>query len=255
MLFPKSDIKEHLKSLGLTQTDTVMIHGDAGVAAQYIYDSFDDPLMAFIEELVSYFSDGTVIVPAFSYSATKGEVFDRETTPSDVGLFSEKFRLKEGVIRSNHPIFSICAIGNNAEYFVSSLVNDCFGKGTFFDKIHKQNAKIITLGCALERGMTFVHYVEQQLNVSYRFLKTFDAQIKDKDMIKNVEVSYFVRRLDLDTTLDLSSFEKAAIHSDKLRKIPFGRFLARAISAADFINVASALVETDKYALIKEGRS
>lgn len=255
MLFPKSDIKQHLKTLGLTQTDTVMIHGDAGVAAQYILENFDDPLMAFIEELVSYFRDGTVIVPAFSYSATKGELFDRKVTPSEVGLFSEKFRVTKGVIRSNHPIFSVCAIGKYAEYFTSSSLNDCFGKETFFDKIHKKNAKIVTLGCALERGMTYVHYVEQKLNVSYRFFKTFDAQIKREHIIENLKVRYFVRSLDLNTKLDLSCFEKAAIQSGKLCKKPFGRFFARTIAAADFFDVASKLVENDEYVLIKEGKS
>jgi len=253
MLFPKSDIKEHIKNLGLTKTDTVMIHGDSGVAAQYIYEPFDDPLTIFIEEIISFFSEGTVIVPAFTYSATKGEAFDQKLTPSKVGLFSEKFRLKKGVIRSNHPIFSISAIGNNAEQYVSTLLNDCFGKETFFDKIYKQNAKIVTLGCALER-MTFIHYVEQQLDVSYRFFKTFDAKIRDKNITKNLKVNYFARNLDLDTRLDLASLEKEAIYTNKLQKVTFGRYLGRTISADDCFNVAAMLIRNYEYALIKEGK-
>ena len=92
MLFPQSDIREHLKNLGLNKDDTVMIHGDAGVAAQYIYSSNNDPVTTFINELISYFSEGTIIMPSFTYSAGKGDIFIRETTPSDVGLLSEKFR-------------------------------------------------------------------------------------------------------------------------------------------------------------------
>ena len=34
MLFPRSSIPDYLNKLGLQQNDTVMIQGDAGVAAQ-----------------------------------------------------------------------------------------------------------------------------------------------------------------------------------------------------------------------------
>ena len=38
-MFPSSDISKHLKNLGLSDTETIMIHGDAGVAAQYIFEN------------------------------------------------------------------------------------------------------------------------------------------------------------------------------------------------------------------------
>ena len=82
MIFPSSDISKSLKNLGLNKSDTVMIHGDAGVAAQYIWDNSNDPVSDFIKRLIAYFENGTVIVPTFTYSATKGEVFKPEEAPS-----------------------------------------------------------------------------------------------------------------------------------------------------------------------------
>ena len=46
MIFPSSEIDKHLKNLGLDGSETIMIHGDAGVAAQYIENS-SDPLSSF----------------------------------------------------------------------------------------------------------------------------------------------------------------------------------------------------------------
>ncbi len=254
MLFPKSDIASHLKSLGIENSDIVMLHADAGVAAQYIFDDADDPTLEFIDHLLSYFSEGTVIVPAFTYSATKGEVFDPAIVPSSVGLFSEKFRMIDGVIRSKHPIFSVSCIGKYAEYFADSLLTDCFGEDTFFEKLHKKNAKLVTLGCGLNR-LTFTHYVEQKLQVSYRYFKNFKSLIKyNKTTIKN-DVRYFVRNLDLDTNLDLSSLEDYAIINHKLIKKPLGRFGGRVIRTNDFFCIAEYLIKQDEYSLIKQGKS
>ena len=251
MIFPSSDISKHLKNFGLNESDTIMIHGDAGVAAQYIFDDCSNPISEFILHLFNYFHKGTVIVPTFTYSATKGEVFDPSQTSSEIGQFSETFRKMEGVIRSCHPIFSVSCFGNQAEYFTDTKNTDCFGKDTFFDKLYTSNVKILALGCGLDR-VTFLHFIEQHLNVSYRYLKNFKAQIKNNKIIEETSVSYFVRKLDLDSNIDLSDFEKEAIRDDKLIKKSFGRFNTYLISSRDFFNISSKLIKQDEYALIHE---
>ena len=44
MIFPSDKIKDHLNDLGLLSSDTVMIHGDAGVAGQYKFKNSTDHL-------------------------------------------------------------------------------------------------------------------------------------------------------------------------------------------------------------------
>ena len=141
----------------------------------------------------------------------------------------------------------------HSEYYKESIITDCFGEDTFFDKIYKNNVKILTLGCSLDR-ITFTHYVEQNFNVSYRYFKHFKTFIKskNKEILEEVSVRYFVRDLNLDTTLDLKNFENEAILAQKLVKKPFGRFLARLIKADDFFSEAVKLLKKNEYALIKE---
>lgn len=251
MLYPSSNIREHLFNLGLKPDDTIFLHGDAGVAAQYIYSDNKDPVGDFFCELKRYLDDGTILVPSFTYSATKGDVFDVENTPSDVGLFSEKFRMLDGVQRSKHPIFSICAFGKHADNFTQSRLDDCFGEGTFFDQLYKSNAKIVTMGCAFERA-TFVHYVEQRLNVSYRYFKKFNAKIMHLGESTQLDVRYFVRNLEIDTTLDLNRLEQRALMQSHMKHEHFGRFLARTILARDFFDIARSLILNDEYSLLKE---
>jgi aminoglycoside 3-N-acetyltransferase len=250
MLYPSSKIREHLRTLGIKPNDTIFVHGDAAIAAQYIYTNNADPVIDFFREIKNYLNEGTILVPSFTYSATKGEPFDVLKTPSDVGLFSEKFRMLDGVQRSEHPIFSICALGKYADKFVHSRQDDCFGEGTLFDQLYSSNVKILTMGCAFER-VTFAHYVEQRLNVPYRYFKNFSAEIMYLGKSTQLDVRYYVRKLELDTELDLTKLEHNALAQSLIRREHFGRFLARAILAKDFFDIASELILDDESSLIK----
>ena len=110
--------------------------------------------------------------------------------------------------------------------------------------------KIVTLGCALER-ITFVHFVEQRLDIPYRYLKKFSAQVTESGITKKFDVSYFVRDLEIDAQLNLASFEYAALRESKIIVKPFGRFKAKIISSKDFFEVASQMLMEDQYALVR----
>lgn len=249
MLYPSSAIREHLVSLGIKPDDTILIHGDSAVAAQYIYANNTDPVTDFFGELKKYLDEGTIIVPSFTYSATKGQRFDVQNTPSKIGLFSEKFRTLDCIQRSKHPIFSICAFGRHADKFTHSRLDDCFGEGTLFDKLYTSNAKILTMGCAFER-VTFTHYVEQRMNVPYRYFKTFSAEIMCFGRLTQLKVRYYVRNLDFNAELDLTRLEHNAVEKSLIRRENFGRFLARAIPAQNFFDIAKDLILDDELSLI-----
>ena len=186
-----------------------------------------------------------------TYSATRSEIFDVQNTPSDVGLLSERFRSLSGVQRSEHPIFSVCGLGDKACEFLNTRSDDCFGKGTVFDLLYENDVKIVTLGCSFDR-VTFAHFVEQSLNVPYRYFKTFKGEIKNTDVLKKVDVRFFVRDLDMCAELDLGILETRALAQEVMRRQHFGRFLARVISAQTFFDVASDLISVDKFSLVKK---
>lgn len=252
MLFPSSSIPSYLLKLGLQQNDTVMIHGNAGVAAQFIFDNSSDPIFDFNKHILDYFHEGTVIVPTYTYSATKGEIYDPKITPSAIGEFSEKFRLMKGGIRSLHPIFSVSCFGKNAKYFSNSTITDSFGEGTLFEKLYNNNVKILGLGCPLDRFLTFIHYVEQAAKVNYRYFKNFEFCIQDEFIQKKGHIKYFVRDLELESELDLTPFENIACEQKRMVRQSFGRFYSRLISAKDCYDLALSLLRDDPYSLIRE---
>jgi aminoglycoside 3-N-acetyltransferase len=89
-------------------------------------------------------------------------IFDHENMPSCVGILTNLFMRREGVIRSLHPTHSVAAIGADAaeftrgEEFTQSPCprNGCYGK------LYDRNAQILFLGCKLSKN-TYLHGVEE----------------------------------------------------------------------------------------------
>jgi len=250
-MISKEIIFKTFSEMGLSSNDVVMIHGDAGPAAQIKCNAGESQLAEFIRILVCFFSNGTVLVPSFTYSSIKNESFDPLLTESKVGLFSEYFRHYSGVTRSSHPIFSFSVYGKNKDKYIDTSLNDCFGVGTTFDEFYKANGKILCIGCSLDRS-TFIHYVEQKINVSYRYFKNFQSSVITNGSKHELVTRYFVRDLNLDTSTELSLLKTNALSSNKLIESNLGRFPVTSISAHDFFYIANELYKTNPYSLINQ---
>jgi len=237
-----NQIHSTLTKLGLKKNDVVMIHGDAIVSAQLKIKEFEeDPLNFFLNSLIDYFyPNGTIVVPAFSYCMNEDKLFDKLYTQSEVGLFSEKFRKKKNILRSNHPMFSVCAIGKYSKNLTEYNLLDCFGKNSFFDIFTKLNGKILCLGCPLER-ITYFHYVEQKFKVHYRYMKKFSCAFKNNDKIIKTKISYYVRDLNKNASLDFRYFTPKIRNILKVTK--FGRFKFQLIEANKLLKQSKILLK------------
>src|SRR6266436_1109902 len=114
-----SDVTDALLSIGVKPGGVVMVHPDAIVAAQFpsidgsnMDGSNHERLDLLIDAMLAAVgANGTLVTPTFSYSFTKGEVFNVRNTPSAVGMVSERFRKRPGVHRTADPIFSFTCSG------------------------------------------------------------------------------------------------------------------------------------------------
>jgi aminoglycoside 3-N-acetyltransferase len=252
MLNKEINIADTFKSLGVLPNEVVMIHGDAGVAAQFTHINSNQRVQELIRQIIEYFSpEGTVVVPTFSYSFTKNENFDVSNTPGEIGKFSELFRQYQFVCRSSHPIFSVAGIGKHFEKFEKSRIDDCFGEGTAFDLLYKLGGKIICLGCDFARGATFMHYVEQSLGVPYRYMKNFSGHIIKEGKKDQLTTSYYVRKLEMNSILDFNFLKKELTKQGKLLVSNMGRFPVLAIKTHDFLNCSIQLLKNNNFFLTK----
>ncbi len=225
-----------------------MVHGDAAIALMSGKD-VNKELNKLFDNIISFLGKrGTLVVPAFSYSFTQGKNFNVEKSPSEIGIFSEYFRKRKDVKRSNHPIFSVCSVGKNSKIFENSNTKTCFGKNTAFDVLHRLSGKIVCLGCSFNR-ITFAHFVEEKLKVNYRFNKKFSGFVTVGGKKKFVKTNFFVRDLKFKT--DLSKLKKKLINKSLLKKTNYGRFEIYTVKSKDLFRIASKMIKNKPYILTK----
>ena len=231
-----------------------MVHLDAIVAAQFPAMPNEQRLDLLIEAIEAAIGGaGTLLMPAFSYSFTKGEPFDICNTPSAVGMVTERFRTQPGVHRTTDPIFSFACRGLLAQELCARPVKECFGAGSVFAALHRLNAQIVCLGCSLSRA-TFVHYVETAHGVDYRYNKIFSGTIISPDgHASQYSVVYHVRDLTRRSEADLRRLQKRLAHDGKSRTAEVGRSRIMAVTASDLFDTAWKMLDEDPASLIAEG--
>lgn len=133
---------------------------------------------------------GTLLMPALSYATVTREhpYFDRNATPSNVGVVAETFRLQEDVLRSVHPTHSVCAKGAASQALLADHGKDhtpC-GPHSPFRLLPEYRGKILMLGCGLAPNTSF-HAIEELVMPPYLFGEPIDYTLIDGDGQRTVK--------------------------------------------------------------------
>lgn len=138
-----------------------------------------------LEELFKIFNDlsiPTLIFPTYTFSFPNKTDYDVQNSKTSMGLLNEYFRKQPNVIRSIDPLMSNALLGKNAELVTSIGKNSC-GKDSTFDLLHKTelNVKFLFFGTRPGDCFTYMHYIEDYLNVPYRYSRSFSGNISDNN--------------------------------------------------------------------------
>lgn len=173
--YTSNEIKDALLSVGVSSGDTIYCHSNIAlfggvkgyISKEYVCEAFYKSIMDVVGR------EGTLIVPTYTNSFAINQHFNSKTTKSKMGVFAEWVRNNNSSIRSLDPAYSVAAIGPKANYYCEDIPNNSFARGSVFDRILQQNAKIL---CLNHPGCTFLHFVERELKVPYRFDKSFNGK-------------------------------------------------------------------------------
>ncbi len=251
MPFPvltKKDIIEKLDKLGVKKGDIIYVASFAsilGSSKNILRDTID----ALIE---SVGVDGTVVMPTFNWNYCKGEVFDPETSPSQVGVLTEIFRKRTGVLRSITPPWcTFATVGKLAEYIVSIKGTSSFGSDSILEYLYEMNAKYVFLGCAFSEGAVHIHWLEERFEVPYRYWKQFKGQVRIRgELVKNVSYMY-ARRVDTDATINSNHLTTAFEKTGKVKVEKLGLGELKSFKTKDYVEFMIPYFEKDKLVVLQ----
>ena len=190
-MYTKSDILNNIAAIGIKPEDTLLIHSAMKPIGK-VENGADTVLDAFIE----YIEPGLLIFPTHSWEKIndKNPVFDVIKEPSCVGLLSNLFLKRPGIIRSWHPTHSAAALGKDAASYTKGEEKwdtPCPREGCW-GKLYDRKAKILFIGCS-QNSNTYLHGVEEWNNIpwrladKYQYLKivTPDQTVIDRPLYRH----------------------------------------------------------------------
>lgn len=219
--YAKSDLINAFLDLDIKNGDTVLVHSDVialGIPKEFVNnkENICDIVYNSIKTVIG--TEGTIIVPTFSYSFCKGYDFNVDESPSDVGCFGNYIRQLPEAIRNHDPLFSFAATGPK-----SNLITDFYGNNSFspksspFKNFYDANIKILFIGVDLQY-LTAIHFAEQLFSAPYRFDKLFSGRIVTKKQTKKIKWIYPVRVNIRQTQQHLVKLHEDCMESGMLKK-------------------------------------
>lgn len=163
----KERLERDIASCGLQAGDTVLMHSGLK-AIGYVEDGPDAVIDALLAQLGP---DGTLMVPAFTYSYVGRAAtipFDVKTTPgSKNGAIADRLRERPEAVRSAHPSHSFAAIGKYAHFLCDDhQLEHAVSEPSPLTRLIDLNGKVFFLGCGVESNVT-LHLAEAMARFRY----------------------------------------------------------------------------------------
>lgn len=233
------------------------------------------------EAFAEVLSEGLLVIPSFTYSWCKKEIFDPATTecPKEVGSYAQAAWKDPQFVRSKDPNFAVAVLKNRFNGRMIKQVLDvgisCFGKRSVFDHMYKiaqeRDGYVLLLGGAHSDAVfrtTFIHYIEQKIGVPSRHLKKFYNPANKNEYVEQLcrftsseEYQAITgkaqSRYHFPIVSDYSLLGEDLLRADLVTRKPFGYSETRMVSIREFCGFLETklrqcpdyLVGLDRYAV------
>lgn len=177
----KKDLIQLLNKLNINKGDTVILHVSLNAFGYLIGGE-----VTLIDTIIQCLGEeGTLVMPAQSVEIMDPQFWEYPAVPTEwheqirasiepynkkntpvgrgLGIVARYFCNREGVKRSNHPLYSFCAYGKRTEEILKDHPLDYgLGKMSPLGKLYGLDAKVLMLGTDFESN-TSIHLAEYEL--------------------------------------------------------------------------------------------
>lgn len=167
----RESLTSDLHAIGISPNDTLHVHSSMKAIGEVLGGA-----EAMLDALIEYMRPGMLTFPTHTWKtigSNGSPVFDPLKEPSCVGLLTNLFMKRSGVVRSLHPTHSMAALGEDAAHFIrcDDQGDSPCPQGGCYWMLQKRKAKILFLGTTLKTN-TFLHGVEEWNNIPERLAES-----------------------------------------------------------------------------------
>lgn len=240
-MYTKQDLLDHLSQLGIDRNGTLLVH-----SSMKSIGHVEGGAETVLDTLSEYMENGLLVLPTHTWSYIKADNprFYIDESPSCVGLLTELFRKRPGVVRSWHPTHSVGALGKGAHEFVAG--NEKFdtpcARESVWGKLLDHKATILLLGVDLRR-CTYIHGVEEWLDIPGRM--TDEHETLYTVLPDGTEIVVPQRRHIGHTSEKYSRVEDVFLDNDVMFKGKFGDATVRVCDTVKMTDLLIPILKED----------
>jgi aminoglycoside 3-N-acetyltransferase len=161
----REDLVRGWGELGLKRGDIAFIHSSLS-SFGHVEGGGETVVRSLLEVMGE---EGTLVAPIFARFFWEGpdQVWDRDNSPSRMGVISEMVRTWKGVHRSHHAPHPVAAVGKWAEDLADRHNRSDFASDSPFARLLELDALVLLIGVTYN-SCTLIHLLEERTEVPYR---------------------------------------------------------------------------------------
>ena len=197
------------------------------------------------------FEGTSLLYPTFNYDFLKNGVYDVKNDICKVGSLNEHVRKTHLERRTHTPVFNFCILGNHP-HPIQTISENPFSRESVFSNIAEGNSWIGFMGAGFDTN-TFVHYVEEEMNIGYRYIKTFKGRVIAENTQRAVTFRYRVRPLQQGAVdYDWVRLERDLLNNGLMKVFSVGLGELKVVEGKELYDYWLANLKRDEWFLLTE---
>lgn len=247
--YTPAQLEAKFRALGIARNDAILMHASFGQ-----FTGFRGEPRQVIDCLLSIVGpDGHLFMMSMGFTSSgydylkSGKPFDVRRTVSRMGIVSEIFRRRDGVLRSANPLHPVLAWGPRAAWVISGhdqMPHSC-GAGSPFEKMLELDTKVLFFDVSFG-VFTFANYLEDRFKdsapVPVYHPEPFETSIIDGNG-QEQRVKTYVSHREAIRRRNFQVLANALIRDGLLRQERIGNTRLMLVKLTDALKDAARLVD------------
>ncbi len=169
-----------------------------------------------IEHVLNYIINfsgkgSNIIIPVFNFDCVSEKRFYSISSDGQSGALGNILLKKYFKLRTHHPMYSFLCFGQKAGDYKKKRNKNATGKNSLWKNFIDENYDLVSIGHHWNRSFTHVHYIENLINVDYRYNLNFSVKyFETRKKFFNKKFSFFARKR------EICEFSGITLNCDKL---------------------------------------